>query len=121
MKQVEFHIDGDAARAKATVAEALEARKFKLSWTSEWAGVAQKGSVVANALLGALAQHFKFGVTVMTAPEGHGVIRMDKISSGWLGGALGARRTTKNFESLKAELEQTFGAAGVLRKVDVVA
>lgn len=121
MKQVEFHIDGDAAQAKATVVEALETRKFKLSWTSEWAGVAQKGSVVANALLGALAQHFKFGVSVMTDPEGHGVIRMDKVSSGWLGGALGARRTTKSFENLKAELEQTFSAAGVLRKVDVVA
>lgn len=121
MKQVEFHIDGDAAQAKATVVEALEARKFRLSWTSEWAGVAQKGSVVANVLLGALAQHFKFGVSVMTSPEGHGVIRLDKLSSGWLGGALGARRTTKNFDSLKVELEQTFGNAGVLRKVDVTA
>jgi hypothetical protein len=118
MKQVEFHVDGDASTARATVAEALAARKFKLEWSDEWSGVARKGSVVANVLLGALAQHFKFGVAVMTAPEGHGVIRLDKVTSGWMGGAIGARRTTKSFEALKGELEQTFTAAGVLRKVE---
>lgn len=120
MKQVDFHIDGDAARAKATAVQALESRKFKLKWASEWAGTAEKGNVIANALLGALAQYFKFGLSIMTAPEGHGVVRIEKQTSGWLGGALGARRVSKNFEGLKVELEQTFAAAGVLRNVDVV-
>ena len=121
MKLVEFHIDGDAARAKATVVQALEARKFRLTWNGEWAAVAERGNKVLNVFLGAMAQYFKVGVAVLTAPEGHGVIQLEKSSSGWMGGAIGASRTTKNFDSLKAELEQTFGQAGVLRSVNVVA
>jgi hypothetical protein len=118
-KVVEFHVDGDAARAKATVVQALEARKFKLKWTDEWTGTAERGNKVLNVLLGALAQYFKVDLAVMTAPEGHGVIRVQKSSSGWTGGAIGARRTTKNFEGLRGELEATFAQAGVLK--DVVA
>ena len=121
MKLVEFHIDGDATRAKATVVQALETRKFRFTWADEWSGVAERGSKIKNILLGAMAQYFKVGVAVMTAPEGHGVIRLEKSSTGWMGGALGASRTKKNFEGLKAELEQTFGQAGVLRSVNVVA
>ncbi len=121
MKLVEFHIDGDAARAKATVVQALETRKFKFTWSDEWTAVAERGSKVKNIFLGALAQYFKVGVAVMTAPEGHGVIRLEKSSSGWMGGAVGASRTTKNFDGLKAELEQTFAHASVLRSVNVIA
>lgn len=119
MKFAEFHLDGDAARAKATVAQALEARKFKLAWNSDWAGTAERGNKIANAILGAMAQYFKVGVSVMTAPEGYGIVRIEKSSSGWMGGAIGARRTTKNFEGLKGDLEATFAGAGVLRSVNV--
>jgi hypothetical protein len=121
MKLVEFHLDGDAARAKATVVQALEVRNFRLTWSDEWAATAERGSKIKNIFLGALAQYFKVGLAVMTAPEGHGVVRIEKSSSGWMGGAIGASRTTKNFDGLKLELEQTFGQAGVLRSVDVVA
>lgn len=117
MKQVDFHIEGDAARAKATVAQALESRKFRLDWGSEWAATAVRGNKIANVFLGAAAQYFEFGLAVMTAPEGHAVVRIEKKSSGWMGGAIGARRTTKNFEGLKVELEQTFAQAGVLQQV----
>lgn len=119
MNVVQFHVEGDAGNAKATVVEALAARKFKFSWRSEWSATAERGNKIVYAFLGALAQYFKVGVSVMTAPEGHGIIRIEKSSSGWLGGALGAHRTTKNFDSLKAELEATFAQAGVLKHVDV--
>ena len=48
MKLVEFHIDGDAARAKATVVQALETRKFRFTWADEWSGVAERGSKIIH-------------------------------------------------------------------------
>ena len=49
-----------------------------------------------------------------SGPGGQGVIRLDKSSKGYMGGAVGAHRTTKNFDALAADLEATFRAAGVL-------
>jgi len=114
MNAIEFVVTGDAGRAKHTVSAALETRKFKLTWSSEWDGVAERGSKVANALAGAFAQYFKVEVQVRTAYDGGAVIRLEKSSKGYMGGAIGAHRTTKNFDLLAADLEATFAAAGVL-------
>ncbi len=117
MDAVEFTVRGDAARAKATVVDALQARKFRFTWTGEWDGIAERGNKVANALLGALAQYFKVGVLIRTAPDGNGIIRLEKSSKGYMGGAVGAHRTTKNFDTLQTDLQATFHAAGVLVNV----
>lgn len=117
MNSVDFFVHGDAARAKATVIQALEARKFRITWAGEWDGVAERGNKIANALAGAFAQYFKVELNVRAAPDGTGVIHIEKASKGYMGGAVGARRTTKNFESLAGELEATFRAAGVLAGV----
>lgn len=114
MNTVDFIVAGDATRAKLTVVQALESRKFKLTWTTEWDAVAERGNKVANALAGALAQYFKVEVLVRSAPDGDGVIRIVKSSKGYMGGAIGASRTSKNFDSLAGELEASFRAAGVL-------
>lgn len=114
MDVVEFFLVGDPQRAKSTVAEALESRKFRLKWAGEWDAVAERGNMVANVLLGALAQYFKVGVSVRSAESGTSVVRIEKSSRGWMGGAIGAHRTTKNFEALRGELDATFRAAGVL-------
>ena len=39
---------------------------------TEWDGTAERGNKIANALAGALAQYFKVGVVVRTAPDGNG-------------------------------------------------
>ena len=114
MDVVEFFLVGDPTRAKATVAQALEARKFKVKWSGEWDATAERGNKIANVLLGAMAQYFKVDVNVRSAADGSSIVRIQKSSSGWMGGAIGAVRTKKNFESLHAELDSTFRAAGVL-------
>ena len=111
---VEFFVTGDANRAKATVIEALESRKFRLTWSSDWDAVAERGNKVANVLAGAFAQYFKFTLMVRSGAEEQSVIRLDKAAKGYMGGAVGAHRTTKNFDALAADLEATFLAAGVL-------
>ena len=117
MDIAEFTVVGDAARAKATVVDALQARKFKLTWDGEWDAVAERGSKLANALAGALAQYFKVTVLIRTAPDGHGLIRVEKSSKGYMGGVGGAVRTNRNFDGLVNDLQSTFGAAGVLVNV----
>jgi hypothetical protein len=116
-KYIDFQVTGDPVTARATVEEALVARKFQVTWSDEWTGTAERGSKVANAIVGALAQYFKVGVRLMSAQPGQTTVRIERLSSGWMGGAIGASRTTKNFAALRAQLEATFSAAGVLMGV----
>ncbi len=112
---VEFALQGDPARAKSTAIQALESRKFKMTWTDEWTGFAERGSKIANALLGAFAQYFKVGLSVRSAEGGTSIVRVEKTSKGMMGGAIGMARTNKNMNSLRDELQATFANAGVLQ------
>jgi hypothetical protein len=116
-KYIDFLVVGDPTRARATIEEALVARKFKVAWSDDWNAVAERGSKVANAIAGAFAQYFKVGVHLMGAEPGETTVRIERQSSGLMGGALGAARTTKNLNALRTELETTFSGAGVLRGV----
>jgi len=117
IKYIDFLVVGDPVRARATIEEELVARKFKVKWIDDWTAVAERGSKVANALAGALAQYFKVGVRLMSEQPGETTVRIERQSSGWMGGAIGASRTTKNLKTLRSELEATFSSAGVLRGV----
>ena len=116
-KYTDFEVLGDPATARATAERALTDRKFKVNWNDEWSGTAERGNKVANVLAGFLAQYFKVGVKVMSGTPGQTVVRIERQSSGFAGGAVGAARTTKNMQSLTKELEATFKAAGVLVNV----
>jgi hypothetical protein len=114
---IDFLVTGDPASARATAEQALVTRKFGVVWQDEWTATAERGSKTANVMLGALAQYFKVGVRLMGAQPGETVVRIERQSSGWAGGAIGASRTNKNLASLRTELEATFANAGVLRNV----
>jgi len=114
IKGYEFTLQGDPARARATIEQALESRKFRLSWQDDWSATAERGNKIANAIVGAAAQYFKVGVTIRSGTEGNSILRVERQSSGWMGGAIGAARTTRNLERLHGELDATFNAANVL-------
>ena len=116
-KHIDFLVVGDPATARATAIRALEERKFQLSWSDEWSAIAERGSRAANVLVGALAQYFKVGVRLMSTAPGETVVRIERLTSGWTGGAIGASRTKRNMASLRTELESIFQTAGVLRGV----
>ena len=110
----DFTLQGDPARVRATAQSALESRQFRLEWHDDWTATAERGSKVGNAIGGAFAQYFKVGVAIRSADEGHSVLRVEKQSSGAMGGLWGMSKTNKNLTALSEELEATFGAAGVL-------
>jgi hypothetical protein len=116
-KYFDFLVVGDPVKARATIEEALVARKFKVKWSDDWTATAERGSKLANAIAGAFAQYFKVGVRLMSAEPGETTVRIERQSSGLMGGAIGASRTTKNMTALRTELESTFSGAGVLRGV----
>lgn len=114
MSAYEFTVSGDPAAAKQTAVNALEAQKFVMHWDEDWAGRAIRGSKVKAALLGAFAPYMEIGIRVMGLDGAVSVIRLDQLTSGWLSGFLGVRKTEKAFAELRQGLENTFGHAGVL-------
>jgi hypothetical protein len=110
----ELTLRGDPARVRATVQQALDTRRFRLTWHDEWTATAERGNKLVNALAGAAAQYFKVGMAIRSGGDGNSILRIDRQSSGWTGGAIGAARTTKNLEQLRDELTATFHEAGVL-------
>ena len=117
IKYVDFLVTGDPTTARATVERALVDRKFKVVWGDDWTAIGERGSKTANVLVGAAAQYFRVGVQLTSAQPGETTIRIERLSSGWMGGAIGASRTTKNLARLRTELEGAFSNAGVLRGV----
>lgn len=116
-RYIDFLVIGDPAAARATAEQALLARNFRVVWHDDWTATAERGSQFANALLGAFAQYFRVGVRLMSADPGETTVRMEQQTIGMLGGAIGMSRTRKNMATLRTELEATFQAAGVLRRV----
>ena len=114
---VDFVVTGDPGTARTTVERALAQRKFRMTWLDDWTGIAERGSKVAYALLGAFAQYFKVGVRLMAAGPGETTVRIERQSSGLMGGAIGAARTSRNMQSLRTDLEAAFSSDGILRSV----
>ena len=110
VKFIDFVVTGDPVTARATAENALTARKFVVTWHDEWTGTAERGSKAANIIAGSLAQYFKVGVRLMTAQPGETTVRIERQSSGWMGGAIGAARTTKNMGNLRANWRLPFRA-----------
>lgn len=114
MKTIDFTVVGDPAAAKATAAAALEASKFRLSWADDWTATAERGSKVGNALGGAFAQYIKLGLEIRSLDAAQSIVRLAQGSKGYMGGALGVRKTNKSIAKLRDELTGYFQTQGVL-------
>lgn len=114
MPAYEFTVTGDPVAAKQTAVDALAAQKFVMHWDEDWSGRAIRGTKLKAALLGAFAPYMEIGIRVMALDGGVSAIRLDQLTTGWLSGLLGVRKTEKAFATLREGLENTFGHAGVL-------
>ena len=117
MQAVEFLIHGDPGIARNAAVEILAERGFTVSWATEWSAEATRGSTAGNLLLGALAQKFVVGLSVTSVGNGQSMIRFDRQNSGWMGGAVGAIRVTRNMKALRDEFRDAMSARGMLAGV----
>jgi hypothetical protein len=117
VQAVEFLIHGDPALARNTAAEILNERGFAVNWSTEWSAEAVKGSTTGNLLLGPLAQKFVVGLSVTSVGSGQSMIRFDRQNSGWMGGAIGASRVSRNMKALRDEFRDAMSARGMLANV----
>lgn len=117
MQSVEFLINGDPSLARNTAAEILAQRGFTLNWTSDWNAMAVKGSTTGNVLLGGFAQKFEVGLSVTSVGNGQSVIRFDRKNKGWMGGAVGAVRVTRNMNELRDQFRDAMSTRGMLAGV----
>jgi hypothetical protein len=107
-------IAGDATHVRTAAVQALEARKFRFTWHDEWHALAERGSKVGNALGGGFAQYFAIEVAVMVGQAGQTIVRFTQGNTGWMGGALGASKVKKNYNSLRDEFAGWFHQQGLL-------
>lgn len=114
MRTVDITVTGDPASARAAAVQALEARKFRITWEHEWSGTAERGSKVLNVVAGALAQYFKVGLKIFSGTPGEVVVRFERQSSGWMGGGIGEMRTNRNMDRLRDEVAAAFREQGIL-------
>jgi hypothetical protein len=117
VQAVEFLIHGDPVLARNTAAEVLGERSFSVNWTTEWSAEAVKGSTTGNLLLGAFAQKFVVGLSVTSVGAAQSMIRFDRQNSGWMGGAIGAARVSRNMKALRDEFRDAMSARGMLAGV----
>jgi hypothetical protein len=107
-------VTGDPAHVRAAAFQALEARKFRFTWLSEWSAIAERGNAVGNALAGALAPYYSIDVAIMAGHPGQTIVRFSQSNSGWAGGLVGVSKVKKNFEALRTELVGAFQQQGTL-------
>ncbi len=116
MRYADIVVKGSVENIQNLVQRAFEWHGFKVNWNGPNSGKAEKGSIGANVLLGALAQHYS--VEFMITPEGQGeTLRLHKRGSGLAGGLIGMSRANKLFNTLADTLGSWFNQQGLLLSI----
>lgn len=89
--------------------------RFNVQWHSHSAGKAHRGSKGANIALGALSQYYEIDFEIMVMPDKSFAVRLFKSNSGWWGGAIGAMKVSKQYDSVVDMLSNYFMAQGCFK------
>ena len=119
----DFVIQGTPDNARSISDQVIRGAGFTVAWDDPATGHAQRGSLPLTILLGAFVgkkkQSVKADVAIFAGPRPDtAVVRLTRVSSGWVGGAIGAARNKKIFDELLQELAAPFGQAGTLLGVN---
>jgi len=110
----DFVLATDTETARTVVEQALLGRGFRVVWLDGTTADAERGSKLANAVAGDFATYMKVGVRVHETDAGRAAFRLEKLSTGRIGGGVGGTRTKRNFRSLCNQLVQAFKEEVVL-------
>lgn len=124
----EYVLTGDAELIKRMTLDVLERQEFRIRWNDEWSAVVEQGSRLKSVLFGGFAPYMRLGVAIRsldpdtstqseTEPEPAeelNVVRVDQLSSGMLGGVMGAKKSRAGYSGLRSQLAEVFAAEGWL-------
>lgn len=96
--------DADANAVGAAVGAYFAQRGYSLEEGTPVNGTYGKGSAALRAVVGGFTTRFKFKFAI-TPDEGGTALDFGKGMSGMMGGALGATKMKKEFETIKEELK----------------
>ncbi|MFT4122225.1 MAG: hypothetical protein QM635_00150 [Microbacteriaceae bacterium] len=116
---IDYFLSTGIDEVRSATVQTLGDNGFRVTTLPDGNLVAERGSLGATVALGALAGsrfHVKFPVSFFTAPDGRTVVRLSRTAAAGAikGGALGAARTAKAFDTTTAALHAAFSADGAL-------
>src|SRR5216683_1933411 len=95
----EISVNGPVDNIQNLVQQAFFSNGFSVKWDSPGRGKAEKGSRVANLMVGALAQHYSVDFETLPTAEG-GILRPHKGNTGLIGGLIGVEKVNKEFNQM---------------------
>ncbi|MEA5457256.1 hypothetical protein SPF06_21265 [Sinomonas sp. JGH33] len=115
----DFFLHGDHAEGRQIIASTLTAQGFEVTPAPNNSLLAKRGSATLTALFGVLAGskfQITFSIDFMVDNAGRLVARINRnMASGALkGGAVGASKTNRAFETTSNALASALSASGIL-------
>jgi hypothetical protein len=102
---------------RGMVQAAFDQNMFKVAWHDTYAGVATKGNKVLNILFGVICTYHEISFNVFQDPQQQIYVHLERRSSGWWGGLIGASMAKKRFRQVRDLLAAYFNGQGVLDHV----
>ncbi len=115
MEYTDIFVNGSVDNVKQAVQRAFEYNKFATQWRTEFAGKATRGSQGKNFLFGGFSQYYEIEFQIWTAQDGALALRLMKMNSGWMGGALGAHKVAEQYNAIVNGLSNYFQSQGIYR------
>lgn len=111
---VDFRVLSSPGDTLAFTQQALAADGFRITASTDWSCIVEKGSSGKRALAGGFAERSILKLSVFDGGAGMTVLRVEKHGSGWSGGMLGAHKATKAFEVATRRVGWSLQSAGLL-------
>lgn len=113
---VDFLVSMPVEHLQSVLVQAFWANGFQVGWHGPWAGKAQKGSLAANVVAGALAQYYAVEFQVFPGSWGS-TLRIVKGNTGLFGGIIGYAMVDSKFAEVANGLQAWFHSNRVLAGV----
>ncbi|MBK8977428.1 MAG: hypothetical protein IPM29_16070 [Planctomycetes bacterium] len=107
----------DAEQLRGMLDDVFDQNRFRTAWSGARTGVAKKGNRAMNVLFGALAQYHEIGFELRPQGADRLAVRLQRQTSGFWGGLIGAANTKKRFRAVRDLLADHFEEHGILVEV----
>ena len=112
-----FALGSDLDGIRGMAQAAFEQNRFKVEWHDTYAGVAKKGNRVLNIFFGAFCTYHEISFNIFQSEKGEIYVHLERRSSGWWGGLLGAAMANKRFREVRDMLAAYLKSQNAIERV----